>query len=311
MNTRFLETLVLLAQLRSFRATARELHTTPAAISLRIKSLEEELRTELIDRGTRSFQLTANAEYLLPFAKAIVDATQRLQNTARNESIVQGKLRLGVIETVVHSWLADFIGEVNSSHPHLDVDLIVDGSGVLEKKLRSRELDLALTIEGSNSAEITSEPLALYPFRWIAKCGLLPTRKEGLVNRVLGFPILTFDRGTIPHRALADIVTQLANRSATSLERTRITCSPSVATIIQLVRDGFGIAAIPSLFVSGQIENGEFVELSVQPVPPSIVLSMSRHTNASITAHAAAAIARSTCAGYCERIGRNYIEALC
>ena len=33
MNTRFLETFVALAQLRSFRATARALHATPAAIS--------------------------------------------------------------------------------------------------------------------------------------------------------------------------------------------------------------------------------------------------------------------------------------
>ena len=53
MNTRFLETLITLAQLRSVRATARAMHATPAAISLRIKALEEELQTELIDRSTR------------------------------------------------------------------------------------------------------------------------------------------------------------------------------------------------------------------------------------------------------------------
>ena len=57
MNTRFLETLVTLAQLRSVRATARAMHATPAAISLRIKALEEELQTELIDRSTREFRL--------------------------------------------------------------------------------------------------------------------------------------------------------------------------------------------------------------------------------------------------------------
>jgi DNA-binding transcriptional LysR family regulator len=311
MNTRFLETLVMLAQLKSFRATARALHTTPAAISLRIKALEDELRTELVDRSAKDFQLTANAEYLLSYAKAVVDATQRLQNAARNESVVQGKLRLGVVETVVHSWLSDYIREINGSHPQLDIDLIVDGSALIEKKLRARELDLALSIEGSNSAEIISEPLALYPFRWIARSGLLLTHKEGLVNRVLQFPILTFGRGTTPHRALEEIVTKLANHSTTSLERTRITCSPSVATIIQLVRDGFGIAAIPKLLVKSQLENGEFVELPVQPLPPSVVVSMSRHTSASMAVHAAAAIARTACSSYCRRVSRNYIDALC
>lgn len=50
MNTRFLDTFVTLAKLRSFRATAAELHATPAAISQRVKALEDELGTVLIDR---------------------------------------------------------------------------------------------------------------------------------------------------------------------------------------------------------------------------------------------------------------------
>ena len=311
MNTRFLETFVLLAQLKSFRATARVLHTTPAAISLRIKALEDELRTELVDRSVKDFQLTASAEYLLSYAKAVVDSTQRLQHAARTDNAVQGRLRLGVVETVVHSWLSDYIRELNASHPQLDVDLIVDRSTTLEKKLRARELDIALSIEGSNSIDITAEPMALYPFRWIARSDLLPLHKEGLVNRVLQFPILTFGRGTMPHRALEEIVTQLANHSATSLERTRITCSPSVTTIIQLVQDGFGVAAIPNLFVRSKLESREFVEVPVSPLPPSILVSMSRHSHATVAVHAAAAIARSACAGYCGKVSSNYIEALC
>ena len=136
MNTRFLETFVALAQLRSFRATARALHATPAAISLRIKSLEEELQTELIDRTCKDFRLTANAEYLLGHAKAVVDATRRLQAAAHKDSAVRGRLRLGVIESVVHSWLAQYIRQLNVLYPELEVDLAVDMSNVLERRLQ-------------------------------------------------------------------------------------------------------------------------------------------------------------------------------
>jgi hypothetical protein len=45
-------------------------------------------------------------------------------------------------------------------------------------------------------------------------------------RRLLQFPILTFGRGTQPHRMLEDIVTRLASLSAVPLEQTRITCSP-------------------------------------------------------------------------------------
>lgn len=311
MNTRFIETFVILAQLRSFRATARALHATPAAISLRIKSLEEELDTELIDRSSKEFRLTAGAEFLLGHAKAVVDATHRLQTAARKESVVRGRLRLGVIESVVHSWLTHYVRELNASYPELEIEMAVDTSSVLEKRLRARELDLVIRVEGIDSREILSEALAIYPVRWIARRDLLETRKEGLIQRLLRLPLLTFARGTAPQRALEEIVAKLANLAAIPIEQTRITCLPSVAAIVQLVKDGYGVAAIPGLFVSEFLESGELVELPVQPAPPSIIVSMCRRAGAEMLVHAAAATARLVCAGYCAQIDQRYIEAVC
>ncbi|NRR33960.1 LysR family transcriptional regulator [Oxalobacteraceae bacterium] len=311
MNTRFLETFVTLAQLRSFRATAQALHATPAAISLRIKALEEELQTELIDRGAKDFRLTATAEYLLGHAKAVVDATRRLQVAARKDSAIRGRLRLGVIESVVHSWLAQYMRELNANYPELEIDLAVDMSNVLEKRLRARELDLVIQVEGVDSSDIVSEALAIYPLHWIARKGLLDARKEGLNQRLLQLPILTFGRGTAPHRMIEEIVTKMAHLAAVPLEQTRITCSPSVAAIVQLVKDGYGVAAIPSLFVSAALDTGEFVELPVQPDPPSIIVSMCLHANAEMLVHAAANAARQACAHYCAQVDPRYIKALC
>ncbi|TFW23735.1 LysR family transcriptional regulator [Duganella callida] len=310
MNTRFLETFVTLAQLRSFRATARALHATPAAISLRIKTLEDELQTELIDRNSKDFRLTATAEYLLGHAKAVVDATRRLQAAASKDSAVRGRLRVGVIESVVHSWLAQFMRELNGLYPEMEVDLTVDMSNVLERRLRARELDLVIQVEGVASSDIVSEALAAYPLHWIARRGLVDTRKEGLNQRLLQLPILTFGRGTAPHRMLEDIVNKMANLAMIPLEQTRITCSPSVAAIVQLVKDGYGVAAIPSLFVAGYLDSGEFTELPVQPEPPSIIVSMCFPANAGMLVHAAANTARQACANYCAQVEPRYIKQL-
>jgi DNA-binding transcriptional LysR family regulator len=310
MNTRFLETFVTLAQLRSFRATARALHATPAAISLRIKTLEEELQTELIDRSSKDFRLTANAEYLLAPAKAVVDATRRLVAAAQKDSAIRGRLRVGVIESVVHSWLAQYIRELNAMYPELEVDLAVDMSNVLERRLRARELDLVIQVEGVESSDIVSEALAVYPLHWIARKGLIDTRKEGLNQRLLALPILTFGRGTAPQRMIEEIVSKMANLAMVPLEQTRITCSPSVAAIVQLVKDGYGVAAIPSLFVIDALKNGEFIELPVQPEPPSIIVSMCFHSNAEMLVHAAANAARQACASYCAQVDPRYIKSL-
>jgi DNA-binding transcriptional LysR family regulator len=310
-NTRFIETFVVLAQLRNFRATARALHATPAAISLRIKSLEDELGTELIDRSATEFRLTPNAEHLLSYAKSVVNATRALQTAAGREGEVFGRLRLGVIESVVHSWLAYYVEQLRASYPELEIDLNVEPSSVLEKRLRARELDLVLQVDGINSNEIVSDALALYEVRWIARKGLLSASKEGLVKRVLEWPILTFGRGTTPQRMLTEIVETLANQAGVPIEQTRITCSHSVAAIIQLIRDGYGVAAIPSLFVADYLDSGQFVTLPVNPVPPSIVVSLCLHANAEARVHAAANVARLACAAYCAKFDQRHVEALC
>ena len=310
MNTRFVETFVTLAELESFRATARVLHATPATISLRIKSLEDELRAELIDRSTTQFRLTPAGESLLGLARNLVDAARALREAAGQEVVVGGKLRLGVIETVVHSWLSHYVTHLNAKFPQLDVDLTVDSSAVLQQRLLAGEIDLAIRVEGIDSTKIASSAIASYPVRWIAKRGLLSRRTAGLAERVLQRPILTFGRGTAPQVALQSIVLTLARQENVRPEQTRVTCSPSVAAIVQLVRDGYGVACIPSLFVTDELQTGEFVELPLKPVPPPIVVSVCKPANASAMVNAAASAAHLACTAYCRTKRRDLVEAL-
>src|SRR6218665_3451 len=66
MNTRFLETLVVLSRLKSFRETAQVLHTTQAAASQRIAALEDELGVFLVDRSHRTLTLTPVGDQVVP-----------------------------------------------------------------------------------------------------------------------------------------------------------------------------------------------------------------------------------------------------
>jgi DNA-binding transcriptional LysR family regulator len=239
-----------------------------------------------------------------------VDAARALREAAGQEVVVGGKLRLGVIETLVHSWLAHYVTHLNAKFPQLDVDLTVDSSAVLQQRLLAGELDLVIRVEGIDSTKIASSAIASYPVRWIAKRGLLSKRSAGLASRVLQRPILTFGRGTAPQVALQSIVLTLARQENVRPEQTRMTCSPSVAAIVQLVRDGYGVACIPSLFVTDELRTGEFVELPLKPVPPPIVVSVCKPTNANAMVNAAASAAHIACTAYCRTKRRDLIEAL-
>jgi len=138
----------------------------------------------------------------------------------------------------------------------------------------------------------------------------LSRRATGLALRVLQRPIVTFGRGTAPQVALESIVHTLARQENMRPEQTRITCSPSVAAIVQLVRDGYGVAGIPSLFVAKELQSGEFVELPLKPVPPPIIVSSCKPVDASVMVNAAANAAHVACSAYSKSIKKDFLEGL-
>jgi DNA-binding transcriptional LysR family regulator len=314
MNTRFLETFVTLSELRNFRATARALHATPAAISLRIKSLEDELGAALIDRDAKEFRLTPQGESLLGHARTVVAAARRLQAVARQDNAIRGRLRIGVVETVVHSWLSPFIKRMSAEYPELEIDLTVDHSSVLQKRLLASELDLIVRVEGIDNPDIVSTALAAYPVQWFAHRSLLQTNAKGnrgLVKWALQQPLLSFARGTAPQRAMERVVAHLASQEDVPLSQTRITCSPSVAAIVRLILDGYGIAAIPTLFVNEQLKSGEVVALPGLPALPVIIVTLCHHAEVEVKVHAAATVARQACADYGGQLEESLIGVLC
>ncbi len=310
MNTRFLETYITLAQLRNFHATARAMNATPAAISLRIKSLEDELGTKLIDRSAKGFRLTPNGEHLLGYARTVVAAAAKLQGAAQLENPVQGRVRFGVIETVVHSWLSQFMKQLAVDYPELEIDLAVDMSSVLQRRLVNGELDIVVRVEGIDHPEVQSTVLALYPVQWLARKGLLSARAGSLARRALQVPIMTFAQGTQPQLALVEILDAMASREDLPVEQIRLTCSPSVAAIVQLIKDGYGIAAIPGLFVKDDLVTGEIVELPIHPTPPSFMVAMCRRNDAKAKVHAAASTILKACLKYGNSTGKGLVKML-
>lgn len=309
MNTRFLETFVTLAQQGSFRATARLLHTSPATISTRIKALEDELRTELVDRTAADFRLTLSGQSLLTLAMNVVDATRALKKAAGLDLALRGPIRFGVIDTIVHSWLSLYVTQLRERVPGLVVELTVDSSPALNKKILQGELDMAVCAEVVGSDKVTSSRIASYPVRWIVSRELLSGSDVDPIRLALARPILTFGRGTTSHLAVERIVRTLAGGAGIPDEAIRITCASSVAAIVQLVRDGYGVGAVPHLFVHDELENGRIAELALEPQPPSIDVSLCMPVNASPAVVAAADAARDVCATYCRGKPETLIRA--
>ena len=71
-------------------------------------------------------------------------------------------MRLGSSETIVGSWLPEFLAHYAKSQPNLSFDLSVDATNNLRNALVAREIDLAFLMGPIAEASIENTPLCEY-----------------------------------------------------------------------------------------------------------------------------------------------------
>ena len=261
MNMRFLLTFVWVARLGSFRLTAEKLSSTQAAISSRISVLETELGVQLFQRDSRGVNLTREGHKVLGYAEEMLATQQRvLQSLGQTDSFA-GRLRIGVMDTVIHSWLSELISALSRDYPQVEVELTADTALNLNEQLLKGQLDLIFQTDLLRADGVRNVQLAHYPLSWVvAKEGVLDRPYESLAD-LCQERLLTFSRQSRPHQDMLNFLHQQG------ITAPRVSCINSVAAIIKLVADGFGIGALPPVLVSRELQSGTMIALPIEAAP--------------------------------------------
>src|SRR6202042_1283770 len=137
---RSIETFLWVVKLGSFRGAAQRLNTTQPAISQRIAGLEREMGVRLLNRVASP---TPSGRQMMVYAEKLISLRSEMMAEVGDRSAMRGVLRLGVAETIVHTWLPQLIKSVNTAHPNLSLEIEVDITPDLSTRLLAQEIDLA------------------------------------------------------------------------------------------------------------------------------------------------------------------------
>jgi DNA-binding transcriptional LysR family regulator len=167
-----LRTFVAIAETGNFSTAAEVVFRTPSAVSMQIKKLEEQLRTTLFLRDARSVTLTAHGEMLLTYARRMI----ALSNEAVSRFIMpelSGVVRLGAPEDIgERGLLPGILKSFAEVFPGIMVDVTIDSSSSLYKRMDEKRLDLALVNCASHPLRNTGEVMMRERLVWAgAKCG--------------------------------------------------------------------------------------------------------------------------------------------
>lgn len=246
-DLRNLETFVWVAHLGGFRAAAEKLNTTQPAVSQRIALLETELGVRLFDREPRRVALTPKGNELLPYAERMVQLRADMLQAAREKKAMRGMVRLGVAETIVHTWLAQLIERMHSEYPALTLEIEVDTSPLLRERLVSHQLDIAFLLGPVSEPRMKNVALSSYPLAWVASPELGFGPEPVPLETLARWPIITYPRNTRPYIAIREMMTR------SDMPNVRMYGNASLSTIVRMTLDKIGISAIPPVVIQREL----------------------------------------------------------
>ncbi|KOF53373.1 MULTISPECIES: LysR family transcriptional regulator [unclassified Achromobacter] len=263
-DLRNIETFFWVATLGGFRAAAEKLSATQPAISQRIASLESDLGVKLFERDVRGISLTAKGRELLSHAERMLQLRGDMLEAARAKSVMSGTLRLGVSETIVHTWLAHLMEYLHEAYPALMVEIQVDTTTALKSLLNSRQIDLAFLLGPMEEPRIENVYLCQYPLSWLASPKLKVGRAPIPLKRLAQWPVITYSSTTEPHRAVRTLLQQAG------VESPRMYGSSALSVIVRMAIDGIGTAVIAPVILGTELTQGQLRVLDVKApeLPP-------------------------------------------
>jgi DNA-binding transcriptional LysR family regulator len=245
------------ARLLNFRAAARALDLTPAALGQRIRQLEELLEVKLFHRTTRTVRLSDEGRQLLPYAQRTLDAAREcLRISGDGVGPAPVEVVLGTRHELGLSWIVPMIPRLTSEHPGLTIHLYFGSGTDLVERVRSHQIDCAVTSSVLSDPKLDSTVLHQENYVLVARPSVVEDQPLTGEDDAAEHVLVDINEGTPLFRYWRD-----ADGAFAAARFRRVHSLGTIAAIRTLVLDGQGVAVLPAYFVGSDLEAGRLVEL--------------------------------------------------
>lgn len=250
MQLRQLEYFIAVSEHLNFTKAAKQFYISQTAVTLQIKSLEEELGVKLFQRTNRKVELTPAGKTFLDDAKAIIRRARDAAERARNaDTGLTGHLNLGYIKGYEKTFLPDVLSEFHTTYPNISLSLYRDNVAELYNGIFGGNLDLIFNILYSFDAlddmkEMEFVVLKEYPLLAVMPVAHPLSHRTSIRREELkGYPLVDIKKNENKYGEVKTITNAFAK--AGFLPDVQYV-SDDIETSILAVAAGLGYALLPS-----------------------------------------------------------------
>lgn len=236
----------------SFSAAARDLKTTPSAISKSVGRLEKKIGVRLFLRSTRAVTLTQDGEIFFEHVAPLLRNLDASDEIITSRTAPTGRLRISMPGELAPLLLPELFSDFAVAYPDLHLDIGMTDRFV---NLVGEDYDVALRAGNPTQGDLMVRRLANLPMIVVGSPSLMETwGRADTANALAELPFARFVMaGTVPPLQLAD--------GTSFVPSGRVDCDSGTG-MIQAAASGLGAAHVLRCLVADQLEAGTLVDLA-------------------------------------------------
>ena len=282
MDTRQLAAFSTVVELKSFSQAAERLGVTQPAVSLQIRSLEERLGRQLLDRSGRRVEPTEAGQRLYRAAQRMLALEQQLLEEVAGEAEgeLRGELAIGAATgpgaTVVPLLLCEF----QRDNPDVRVELTISDTQAVVEAVARRELELGVVGATPRHRSVTYEPFFRDEVVLVCPPGHPAAGKTIDVTALKEETLIVMQEGAGVRQVIEDELRKRGMRLRDLDVRLELGLQESVKSAVEA---GYGVTFISRTAVEKELADGRLATARVRGVEPTREISLVRATGRAAT----------------------------
>lgn len=263
MNLKFVEAFIWVARLKSITRAAEKLSLTQSAVSNRIAALEDELSVELIDRRNPFFRLSDAGARFMDYAEKLLAVEREMRHELGAPDQHPFSMRIGAIESVLHSWLIPMVDALKRTYPRVNFELTIETTPNLVDQIRRGSLDVVFSALPAQEEGLINETLEPFEMVFVGAASTMHGRPKLSLGEILDLEVMTFQRGSHPHVGLINAL------HSAGVDDKHVHSISSISALALLAGSGFGIATLPRVVAMQLRESSRICIVDTElPLPP-------------------------------------------
>ncbi|MEM7505218.1 MAG: LysR family transcriptional regulator [Pseudomonadota bacterium] len=248
----------------SITAAAGKLHVTPPAVSTQLKTLEDSVCAQVLNRGPDGkTALTAVGEELLGTIHKIETALEQSFERIRamNEGMA-GHVSVGVVSTGKY-FAPGLVADLKKRHPEIDIGLKVGNRNAIVEMLSRGAIELCIMGRPPQDPEVEHVTLGDHPYVIVAAPDNPLTQLDDVPPELLlNETFLTREEGSGTRITMRRYLDQIGEG-----QTYRTVEMGTNETIKQAVMAGLGVAMISAHTIAPELDQGRLKRLKMSGLP--------------------------------------------